>query len=228
MPWNGAMSSLWNQVKLYKQRLAAANDCFVCAGATRDESGLCEGCVADLPRRAPRLVRSIASVDYALAAYRYEFPVTDMVRAAKFEGDLCALTVLASAFTDEFLAGLDEVDVLLPVPLLPWRFLRRGFNQSAELARHVSARTGLPVRHDIAVRTQLWGRAQSQLNATDRRANVSAGFKVKRAVLGLRIAIIDDVITTGATCAALASALRAAGAVRVVVIAAAATPRNHD
>lgn len=235
MPRNGMVSSLWNHAKLYKRvirdRLESANRCFVCEGRASAKSGLCSGCRCDLPmRRSPRLARRIEFVDDAWAAFRYEFPITEMVRAAKFHGDLNALEVLASGFTDEFLTYLGEVDVLVPVPLLPWRFLRRGFNQAGELARKVSAKSGIKVRYDLAERRELWGLAQSRLNAPARRANVAAAFGIRRRVnlTGLRIAIVDDVVTTGATCSALASALRIGGAVRVIVVAAAATPRHHD
>lgn len=230
MPWIGAMSSLWNHAKLYKpvlrDALNGANDCLLCNGVASAASNLCEGCRRDLPRRSPRLVRSIDGVDLALAAFRYAFPVTEFIRAAKFQGDLGALQVLGEAFSDSFLAELGTVDVLVPVPLLPWRYWRRGFNQSGELARQLGARMNLPVRHDIVARRQLWATAQSRLSATERRENVVSAFRVRRDVVGLHIAIVDDVITTGATCGALAGALRAAGADRIVAVAVAATPLN--
>ena len=234
MPRNGIVSSLWNHAKLYKRDLGSylesTNRCFVCEGRASAKSGLCSGCRGDLPSRPPRLARRIEFVDDALAAFRYEFPITEIVHAAKFHGDLNALEVLASGFTDEFLAHLGEVDLLLPVPLLPWRFLRRGFNQAGELARRVNVKSGIDVRYDIAERRQLWGLAQSRLNAPARRANVAAAFGIRGGVnlAGLRIAIVDDVVTTGATCSALAGALRTCGAERVIVVAAAATPRHHD
>lgn len=107
-----------------KDALARSQACVAVAAA------ICR-CVA----RRVLPARRIEFVDDAWAAFRYEFPVTEMVRAAKFHGDLNALEVLASGFTDEFLTYLGEVDVLVPVPLLPWRFLRRGFNQAGELGQ---------------------------------------------------------------------------------------------
>lgn len=234
MPGNGIVSSLWNHAKLYKRVLGGClgdtNRCFVCEGSANAKSGLCNGCRGDLPSRSPRLSRRIEFVDDAWAPFRYEFPITEIVHAAKFHGDLNALEVLASGFTPEFLSHLEEVDVLVPVPLLPWRFLRRGFNQSGELARKLSLETGVDVRYDIAQRRQLWGLAQSHLTAPARRANVASAFGIRRRanLTGLHIAIVDDVVTTGATCSALAGALRASGAARVIVVAVAATPRHHS
>ena len=114
------------------------------------------------------------------------------------------------------------------MPLLPWRFLRRGFNQAGELAQVLSHSTRYPLRRDLVFRRQSWGQAQSLLSAVARRENMKDAFKVSGNVAGQRIAIVDDIITTGATCSALADTLRAAGAVRVIAVAAAATPLHRD
>jgi len=223
------MSSLWNQVKLYKppmdRWLAGAGVCFICRATGATSGGLCEGCRNDLPwRRNPRLKRRIDSLDAAFATFRYESPITEVVKAAKFHGELGALSVLAAGFHESFLRELEEIDVLVPVPLLPWRFLRRGYNQAGELGAALCKLTGYPIRHDLLARRQTWGVAQSRLGAVARRLNVREAFEVKGPLHGKRVAIVDDVITTGATCAALAIALRNAGAIKVVAIAAAATP----
>jgi ComF family protein len=232
MPRIGKVSSLWNRAKLYKQTaedwMVGATECCVCHGSGSAATGLCYGCYADLPTRAARLKRSIDGVDAAWVAFRYEFPVTEIIQAAKFHRDLSALAVLASGFTAEFAAPVGTMDMLVPVPLLPWRFMQRGFNQARELAERLSEVSGVPLREDVVTRRHFWGRAQSRLDAASRRANMTTAFKVKRDLSGLRIVIVDDVITTGATCAALARVLRAAGAAQVFVVAAAATPRHHD
>ena len=232
MPWNGVVSSLWNQTKLYKRWLTTALSdtgvCVICQGHTAAEVSVCRGCDADLPRRSSRLKRKISNVDEALVAFRYEFPITELVKAAKFHGDLGALSALAVGFDAAFAAQLNETDVLIPVPLLPWRFVRRGYNQAAELARVLGGMTGIPVRQDLVHRRQVWGVAQSRLDASARRENVRAAFRVSRSVAGLRVAIVDDVITTGATCEALASALQAAGATKIIAVAVAATPFRQD
>ncbi len=233
MPNNGRLSSLRNQGKLYKQSLGRGltgfGVCFVCQAVWRMEGPVCAACLKDFPfRRSLLLQRQIPFVDRALAAFHYDFPITDVVKAAKFHADLGALAVLGVGFTDEFLATLGEVDVLVPVPLLPWRFLRRGFNQATELARVLGQRSGHAVRHDVLARERVWGLAQSRLDAASRRKNMLGAFRVKVDVTGLRVAVVDDVITTGATCAALAGALRHAGARQVIAVAAAATALRHD
>ena len=135
MPWNGSLSSLWNHIELYKrparQWLSAYGVCFVCQGFGVTSSGLCLGCLGDLPKRSKlQLNRKIESIDAAFAAFRYDFPITDVIKAAKFHADLGALAVLEAGFTPDFLAALDTIEVLIPVPLLPWRFLGRGYNQA--------------------------------------------------------------------------------------------------
>ncbi len=130
MPWNGGLSSLWNRVKLYKRPtrwwFEPRGVCFICHGLVSASGALCNGCLADLPRRLqPKLKRNIRSVDAAFAAFRYEFPISDCIRSAKFHGDLGALSALATGFSEGFLVELEEVDLLVPVPLLPWRFLPR-------------------------------------------------------------------------------------------------------
>ena len=233
MPWNDGLSSLWNRAKLYKPPtpwwFEPCDICFICHGLARGTGSLCGGCGADLPRRAqPRLRRKIDSVDAALAPFRYEFPISECIKSAKFHADLGALSVLTTGFTASFLLELEEIDVLIPVPLLPWRFLRRGFNQAGELALALSRVTQYPLRRDLVCRRQSWGQPQSLLSAVARRENMKSAFKVRGNVAGLRIAIVDDIITTGATCSALADVLRAAGAVRVIAIAAAATSLRRD
>ncbi len=111
-------------------------------------------------------------------------------------------------------AAAAEVDALVPVPLHRKRLLERGFNQAFEIARPVAAGTGLPLLSRGIFRhadTQ----PQTLLAARDRHANLRGAFRVGRDLQGMHVAIIDDVITTGATVNALAASLRNAGAIEV-------------
>ena len=233
MPWIGAMSSLWNWAKLYKQPYfngwRSGGLCLVCGALDGDHGGVCCGCLVDFPRREePRLSRKIGAVDAAFAAYHYEFPIANLIQSTKFHADLSALALLQANFTQVLVAPLGEIDFLVPVPLAPGRFVQRGFNQAAELARALGKARGVPVRYGLVAR-QAWGSpAQSRLSAKARRENIKGAFRADVRLRGARIAVVDDVITTGATCGAVAEALRAAGAAEVIAIAVAATPYHRE
>lgn len=96
-------------------------------------------------------------------------------------------------------------------PQHPAHLRRRGFNQAHELARAVRRLTDLPLRSDLLFRT-LQGAPQAGLSAAERHRNVRRSFRASRMAEGLRIWLIDDVMTTGSTLAAAVSVLREAGA----------------
>ncbi|WP_054775018.1 ComF family protein [Methylogaea oryzae] len=100
------------------------------------------------------------------------------------------------------------------MPLHPKRYTERGFNQSLELARLLSQRLGIPLdaRHCRRIRTTP---PQSRLTALQRRRNLRGAFHIKGAIQADHIAILDDIVTTGATVGALARALRQAGVKRI-------------
>jgi ComF family protein len=117
---------------------------------------------------------------------------------------------------------LADCDVIIPVPLNRWRLLQRRFNQSAILANEVSRRTGVRFA-PLALTRVKQTKSQVGLTILERQQNVANAFIVpprwKAAIVGRRVLLIDDVITTGSTCNAAARALRAAGAARVDVLA---------
>lgn len=128
---------------------------------------------------------------------------------------------LAQAFPRD-----QRFDAIVPVPLHWRRNLRRGFNQSALLADEVSRRTGVPVRR--LVRRAKYTEQQAVLTRSQRRLNVSAAFRVpdKALVTGLRVLVIDDVFTTGATLNSCAGALKRAGAAHVSALTLARVDRR--
>jgi ComF family protein len=119
----------------------------------------------------------------------------------------------------------EAFDAIVPVPLHWTRRLRRGFNQSADLARTLSRRTGIPMLKALGrVRPTA---TQAGLSNTARRRNVTRAFR-SLPLPASRILLIDDVLTTGATAAACAMALKQAGARRVAVLTVARVDRRAD
>ncbi len=153
----------------------------------------------------------------AFAPFLFTFPIDSALKALKFKQRL----FYAPAFAELLLPSLEEsfpdVDALLPVPLHPRRHAIRGFNQAAELCRPLRRKTGLPVIGNV--RRLKFTKAQTGLDAAERRRNMKAAFEVRGTLLFRQPLVIDDVITTGETCRQLATTLLGAGAERVSVLA---------
>lgn len=117
---------------------------------------------------------------------------------------------------------IEEADVIVPVPLNRWRLLHRRFNQAAILANEVARRTSKPVAA-LALERVKATTSQVGLTTAERQKNVAAAFRVPSSqrdqILDRRVLLIDDVLTTGATCNSAARTLKSAGASSVDVLA---------
>jgi ComF family protein len=201
--------------------------CFLCRGAAR--ATLCPACTADLPLSAggacPRCAlaspggavcgRCLAdppAYDATVAALAYAFPADVLVHALKFRGELALAPLLAGLVAARIPAG-ERVDLVVPVPLSPRRLRERGYNQAAEIARRLRARA--PLELFLCERSRDTA-AQAELPWPERRRNVRGAFRCTRAIPGGTVAVVDDVMTTGATLDEMAATLKQAGARRVV------------
>jgi len=177
---------------------------------------ICPACQAGLPR-APAWQVVAGGFDRVCCPWAYAWPVDQLVRALKFSGERSHARLFGALLVLERLAlGPPWPQLLVPVPLHPRRLRERGYNQAGELARFAARVAGLPLRPHALERVRET-RKQSGLGAVGRAANVAGAFRVARraGVAGLRVALLDDVVTTGHTAAAAAVALRAAGAAQV-------------
>ncbi|MEA1051796.1 ComF family protein [Lamprobacter modestohalophilus] len=167
------------------------------------------------------------------AAFRYEDPLPTLVGGIKFQSKLNLIRLLGDLLADALTAaradesqhpGWETPDAILPVPLHPRRLRIRGYNQALELARLVSRRLDIPINHRCCQRTRST-QAQSELNEERRFSNIRGAFEVTSTrPLPRRIAILDDVVTTGATVSELARVLKQAGCERIDIWALARTP----
>ncbi|MCI0342536.1 MAG: double zinc ribbon domain-containing protein [Planctomycetales bacterium] len=168
----------------------------------------CDGCPSERP--AYRLAR---------AAARYAGPVRALVLAAKYAREPAACEPLGRLLAEALaLPPAPALDALVPVPLHRWTRLRRGYDQAERVAEAAGGALGVPVAHGSLVRVRRTA-PQAGLEAGERLRNVAGAFRVRRksAVAGLRLLLVDDVLTTGATASACAEALLAAGAAWVGV-----------
>jgi ComF family protein len=201
--------------------------CILCGGAGQvGPLDLCAGCLGDFPVAPATPLATALQFDRVCCPYAYAWPVDTLVLGLKFRGERSHGRVLGELLgRARQAAGPPWPDVVVPVPLHALRLAERGYNQAAELARHASRRLGVPCRPRALARLRST-RPQSGLGATERVANVVAAFAASEPVAGLRIALVDDVVTTGSTAASAAAALRTAGAAGVELWAVAAALRR--
>jgi len=165
--------------------------------------------------------------DATLALADYRAPLDGLARGLKFHRQLALGTEFAARLArliDES-PGAGGFDLVAPVPLSHRRLVARGYNQAWAIARPLARRLG--VRADAALLARVADTApQSRLDRHARRDNVMAAFAVAGDVAGRHVALVDDVMTSGATLAAAAHALKAAGAARVTNLVALRTARD--
>ncbi|GAA0581229.1 ComF family protein [Halomonas salifodinae] len=206
-------------------RHALPGRCAFCLGPAGRQAPWCHDCLLALPWNLPACprcgepqpgqglgrpcgacLRRAPAFDLTRAPLRYEGEVSGLIRAFKFHASPRAGSVLLELFWRSL--STPPVEALVAVPLHDRRARQRGFNQAQWLARRLAARLDLPLIEAGRVRDTL---SQRGLDRPARRANLRRAFRVE-ARLPARIALVDDVMTTGATLDALAMACRQAGA----------------
>ncbi len=204
--------------------------CLVCREPGAQDRNLCADCAAALPwlrhacprcalplpettecgqclQRPPPLTRTHA-------VFVYDFPLDRLIPRFKFHRDLASGRLL-SHWMAEAMGALPRPDALVPVPLHASRLRQRGYDQALELARPLSRALEIPLLERALFRTRATA-AQSELDAEARQRNLRRAFSVDaRTPLPAHVALVDDVMTTGATLHAAARTLLAAGAGRV-------------
>lgn len=203
----------------------------LCRGCADDyfsaEAPRCATCALRLPPpagdRCGRCLRDPPHFDASIALADYAPPIDRMIATLKFGGRLPLAAAFGRLLAHAGRRVLKEADAICAVPLAFERHAERGFNQAQEIARRTAAACGRPLRADILLRTRNTA-AQMDLALADRRRNVRGAFVARGDLTGLRLVVVDDVMTTGATLDEVAAALKRAGAARVTNLVVARTP----
>ena len=224
--------------------------CAACAADLPWNDPACARCGLPLPIAAPACgacLRRPPAFDACFATFRYAPPLDRLLPRLKYHGDLAAGALVAALMLQRLQAMADVgaaeqplaaqpsrphrlpalhtlPQALVPVPLHPARLGRRGYNQALELARPLARALAIPVLPDLLHRTRATA-AQTELGAEARRGNVRGAFAAGiDGPVPAHVALVDDTMTTGATVADCARALRAAGCTRIDVWVAARAP----
>jgi ComF family protein len=208
--------------------------CLPCEHDLRINATCCPGCAIPLPAvhaHTPatlcgNCLRDPPPFERVIAPWLYCERLAYLIQRWKFHGERRLTPLLASLWLQQ-VGEPPAVDLLIPVPLHWRRLWQRGFNQSELLCRRLrslpAARAPARLDHRSVRRNRLT-RAQSGMGAAQRAANLRGAFTALTRYDNLRVAIVDDVFTTGATAAALAVTLRSAGAEHIEVWCLARTP----
>jgi ComF family protein len=201
--------------------------CLLC-GALDAGGPACAGCLADLP--SPGGAGDVRPAAWhfgpVASAFSYEYPVDRLIGAAKFGRRVPVARGLGELMALRMPALSQPPEAVVPVPLHWRREADRGFNQAEEIARSLCRARQWPLRSDLCRRVRPTPE-QSALGAADRRQNLHGAFALRRpdAVRGFRhVMVVDDVVTTGATAAAVAELFDRAGVAEVTLWTVARTP----
>jgi ComF family protein len=216
--------------------------CAGCDEAYSNETRLrCRVCAVPLPRslrrsragerpdyRCADCIASPPPFDATLALADYRAPLDALAIGLKFRARLMLAREFAqrlARLADDAFDASQQPDVIVPVPLAARRLVERGYNQAWQIAKPLAK--ALHVRSNATLLNRVIDTApQSRLDHDARRLNVGRAFEVTAPVRDLHVAVVDDVMTTGATLEVLAHVLKAAGARRVTNFVALRTPKN--
>ncbi len=222
------MLNKWLKFKQLIAQQLLPSSCILCAQSQASSLGLCNACYADLPwltqdvcpqcalpslrnQLCGHCLHASPKFDATHAVFSYDYPLQSMMQRYKY-GEML---MLGHTFA-EILAQQVRTrpDVIIPMPLHPQRLQQRGFNQSLEIAKIVSRRLHIAVDSQTCVRTKFTV-PQVSLPPKQRVRNVKNAFSCQSSLTGLNIALLDDVMTTGASLNALAASVKKAGANQV-------------
>ena len=211
------------------KRMLPAQPCVLCGSMSHD--GLwCAGCDGAMPyldaAHCPSCALPTPSGEIcgqclghpplfarATAVFGYTFPLDKLIQAMKYGEQLA----LANAFSEKLAHGIDKSDLpdcIIPMPLHPAKLRERGFNQSLLLAAKAARELGIKLLPDTCQRVRDTP-PQSALPWKERKRNMRDAFRCDVDLTGMHVALVDDVLTTGASLNALAEAVQKRGAIKI-------------
>jgi len=212
--------------RLFKQR------CLLCVANDGGELGICDGCNSDLPWHSKphcpqcgldsngllcgSCINSPPAFDATFSLFTYDFPLDSMMQRYKY-GNMLNLGYIFGQMLGKK-TNLADVDLIIPMPMHPMRLKERGFNQSLEIAKIITKSHPEKLDFTSALR-QKHTPPQASLPLKERVKNIKGAFKINVDSVdnfkNKRIAIVDDVMTTGASLNELAKTLKKVGAEHV-------------
>ena len=214
--------------------------CLLCRLEVEYRHGLCQGCWAKLPVNEIHCERCALPMaheslcghcqrcppvfDSVIAPLCYQDPIDQMLCALKYHQQLSFARTAAGLITDTVReSGEPRPDLLVGVPMTHRAVRKRGLNQAVFLARLIGRQLGIPVKSTLIKKLRETDR-QSTLNASKRQRNLKGAFHCKGSLEDKHIALVDDILTTGATANEISKVLKVAGANRVDIWVCARTP----
>jgi ComF family protein len=205
----------------------------LCASHKGGNLGLCQPCLKDLPWHSARQCPQCAlitngtlcgsclstppSFDATTALLTYDYPADGLLQHYKYNASLNLAHTFAALFVEEKHAKSiikSEIDLIIPMPMHQNRLKERGFNQALEVAKRISRDLKIRLDYTSCLRTKHTP-PQASLNLKDRIKNIKGAFNCQQNLEHLNIAMVDDVMTTGASLNELAKTLKQAGAAHV-------------
>lgn len=219
--------------------------CLSCGKEIFGEAHFCEDCLRTLPFNEGAICNHcgrklevsqeycstckgrLTAVDKCRSVYVYKSPISTLIKNMKYYDGAYVSKAFGEDLASIYYKNYFNADCVVYVPMTEKAERKRGYNQSKLLAEEFSNKTGLPI-YECLVKNKQTTR-QAKLNKEQRLKNLQDVFRVvdKKAVLGKKVVVIDDVTTTGATVEALSNKLKSAGAVAVYALTVASVPSKN-